>query len=68
MIAAVSGHAKGVKTVQMVLMDGDVTKYYYETAQKSYQQYIEEVRGDRRDEAVASSDIGHKYLIDMPEI
>jgi hypothetical protein len=48
-------------------MDGDVTKYHYETAQKSYQQYIEEVRSDRRDEATASSD-SHKYLIDMPEI
>lgn len=60
MIAAKGGYNVSVKKIQRLYMNGQATKDYFETALRSYQAYLDEIKSDQRDEAAAFSD-EYKY-------
>jgi hypothetical protein len=60
-IAAGFGHAISLKFIQLAFMDGIATRGDYEFALRAYQQYLEGVRSDQRDEAAAYDD-KYEYL------
>jgi TPR repeat protein len=62
-IAAGFGHARSLKTLQKCLKAGHATRDDYENALRAYQEYIEAVRSDQRDEAVAFNH-DYQYLIE----
>jgi TPR repeat protein len=53
MIAAGFGHARSLKFIQLALIHGFAMKGGYEKALRAYQQYLEAVRSDQRDDAAA---------------
>jgi hypothetical protein len=62
-IAAGFGHPFSLKFIQISFMAGAATRGDYEEALRAYQQYIEVVKSDQRDEAAAFHD-DYKYLIE----
>ena len=62
-IAAGCGHAKALKHIRSLFMNGNATRDNYEEALRAYQQYAEEVRSDQRDKAAAFRE-NYKYLIE----
>jgi TPR repeat protein len=63
-IAAGYGHPGSLINIRSAFMAGDATRGDYEEALRAYQQYIEEVRSDQRDEAANSDDEESIYLIE----
>ena len=61
MIAVRGGHTRSVKAVQQMYIDGRVTKDQYAKALQSHQAYINEIKSDQRDKAVAFRDVRRYY-------
>jgi len=60
MIAVETGDNDSLKIIQQYYMDGRATKEDYAKALRSYQDYLDEIRSDQRDEAAAARD-DYKY-------
>ena len=60
MIAVRGGHTDSVKEIQQLYKDGHVTKDHYANALRDHQAYLNEIKSDQRDKAVAFSD-SYKY-------
>lgn len=60
MIAARDGYSDSLKNINVLYTNGDATKDDYMKALKYYQEYLDEIRSDQRDEA-AAADEGYKY-------
>ena len=59
-IAAGGGNHNSLMKIQGLYTTGDATKDDFETALRSYQAYVDEIRSEQRDEAAAAND-GWKY-------
>jgi len=55
MIAVEAGDYDSLKEIKELYMDGSATKEDYARALRSYQEYLDEIRSDQRDEAAAVS-------------
>ena len=60
MISVAGGVYGSLKAIKTLYMNGHVTKDDFETALRSYQSYLDEIRSDQRDEAAAAKD-EYKY-------
>ena len=60
MIAVRGGDTDSVKEIQRIYMDGHVAKDHYANALRSHQAYLNEIKSDQRDKAVAF-DAQYKY-------
>ena len=56
MIAVRGGITHSVKKIQELYMDGHVAKDHYANALRSHQAYLDEIKSDQREQAVAFSD------------
>ena len=56
MIAAGGGNNNSVKGIQQLYTDGHATKEDYTKALQAYQEYLEDVRSEQRDQAAAYND------------
>jgi len=56
MIAIGGGFAASLGTIKGMHKEGDATKDEYANALRSYQEYLDEVKSDQRDEAAAADD------------
>ena len=54
MIAVEGGYNKSLKTIQQLYLNGYATKDDYAKALRAYQEYLEEIRSEQRDEAAAT--------------
>jgi hypothetical protein len=63
LIAASFGHIGAVNAFRKLLIRGGATKDQYAQALRQYQEYLDEVKSDQRDQAAAYSD-QFKYLIE----
>ena len=61
MIAVKDGNAGTLKCIKALYSNGDATKDDYAKALRSYQAYLEEIKSDQRDEAVAFDDRNKYY-------
>ena len=53
MIAVRSGHTKALTAIRKMYMNGRVAKDHYTNALRSHQAYLDEIKSDQRDKAVA---------------
>ena len=60
MIAVKDGRTEALENIKLLYLDGYATKDDYDNALKSYQEFLDEIRSDQRDEAAAFRD-GYKY-------
>jgi TPR repeat protein len=60
LIAASFGYIMAVNEIQKAMVEGNATRDHYAKALRGYQQYVNEVRSDDRDAAVAFDD-KYKY-------
>jgi TPR repeat protein len=56
MIAVRGGDTRSVKAIQRMYKDGHATKDHYANALRSHQAYLNEIKSDQRDKAVAFRD------------
>jgi hypothetical protein len=61
MIACGRGHVGSLSNIKHLFIDGRATKDDYEKALRSFQEYIDEIKSDARDEAAASDEM-YRYL------
>jgi len=52
MITAKEGDSESLKNIKLFYSNGYATKDDYDNALKSYQEYLDEIKSDQRDEAV----------------
>jgi len=60
LIAVKDGHLNSMENIKSMYREGEATKDDYAKALRSYQAYLDEIKSDQRDEAVAFDD-GNKY-------
>jgi len=60
MIAVKGGDSESLKNIKSLYLDGHATKDDYAIALRSYQAYVDDIKSDQRDEAVAFRG-EHKY-------
>ena len=60
-IAVVGGSHGSLKQIRLLYMDAHASKDDFETALRYYQEYIDEIRSDQRDEAAAARDVYTYY-------
>ena len=53
LIAVEDGHSKSLKKIQRLYSDGHVPKDEYTKALRSYQESLDEIKSDQRDQAAA---------------
>jgi TPR repeat protein len=64
-ISAGSGNVNSLSNIQMACMSGEfAAKAHYEKALRAYQQYLEDIRSEPRDEAAAFRD-DYQYLVEQ---
>ena len=56
------GHAKSLQTIKLMYMHGDATKDDYNKSLQARQAYLDEIKSDQRDEAVADDDCKYYKL------
>ena len=56
LISCGRGHKESLENIKLSFMDGNATKECYEKALRSYQQYMDKIKSDQRDEAAAFSE------------
>jgi TPR repeat protein len=61
LMAASQGHIEAIDSMKKALAEGKATKDHYRQALQGYKQYLDEVKSNHRDRAVAYSDV-FKYL------
>ena len=61
MIAARDGHGNAVKNIKGLYTNGHVTKDYYAKTLRARQEYLDEVKSDKRDKAAAAK-TSYKYI------
>ena len=60
MIAVKGGDSESLKNIKSLYLDGHATKDDYAIALRSYQAYVDDIKSDQRDKAVAFRG-EHKY-------
>jgi intergrase/recombinase len=61
LISCGRGHNASLKNIRRLFMEGRATKKDYANALRSFQQYIDEIKSDQRDEAAAFNE-DFRYL------